>query len=259
MYIDSHCHLPHKKYKMDTVAVVTEAMSEGVERLVAIGTSLKENELAIKTAQKFPGVYCTVGIYPHEDIGLDVDKLRLELEKQLKTSQKIVGIGECGIDITNWKGGRPLLDQRDLFEMQLNLALGTSLPIVVHNRNGSDHIFELVKKVGASWLRGVAHCFSSTWEDAKRFLDLGFYISFSGNITYPSAQERREVVKKTPLEKILIETDSPYLPPQRHRGEPNYPKYVKIVAEKVAEIKQIPIKEVEDATAKNTCRLFQIK
>jgi TatD DNase family protein len=260
MLIDSHCHLPHKKYEKSTEEIIKEASLAGITKLVTIGTSLEENALVNAVAEKYTNVFCTQGIYPHEDLGKSIEFLRKELEDQIQKSEKIVGVGECGLDVTGWKGGRSVDEQKELFKMQTQLAIDHSLPLIVHNRNADIETFEALADVGTSWLRGVAHCFSSTWETAQAFLDIGFYISFSGKITYPSADKGLlDTVANVPMDRFVLETDAPLLPPQGHRGETNYPKYVKIVAEKVAQVKQKSLEEIVSQSYQNTCELFSFE
>jgi len=256
MLIDSHCHLPHKKYEIDLPTILQQARDNGVSKLINIGTSIKENIKVIKTLKNHNEIYGSIGIYPHEDQNKTLDELEQFLEKNVTTSKKIIGIGECGIDITNLKGGRNLEDQLELFEMQLSFAEKNNLPVIVHNRNGDKYVLKMLKRY--SGIKGVAHGFRSTWETAKGFLDLGIYISFAANISYPSNDYLRDILKKVPNNMFVIETDSPYLPPQSHRGEVNYPKYVKIIAEKIATVKQIPFTEICRITRENTCSLFNI-
>lgn len=258
MLIDSHCHLFHDKYKKSSKEMVIEAADEGITKLICVGTSLSENLPVLNAIEEFPGVYGAIGIYPHDDMHKPLDELINNLEKQVTYSPKIVAIGECGIDITEWRGGRSLEEQLPLFEEQLKLAVKLNLPVVIHNRNGDDPVFQLVKKYVQTGLRGVIHCFVSDWDFAQKILDLGFFISFAGNITYPSNNALREIVQKVPVDRFLVETDSPYLPPQAHRGQVNEPKYVKIVAEKVAAIKNLSFEETSDLAYKNTCALFNI-
>ncbi|MFH1648627.1 MAG: TatD family hydrolase [Patescibacteria group bacterium] len=259
MLIDSHCHIPHKKYDMTPEEVVLDAKKAGVTKFISIGTSIGETELVVKTASQFPNVYPTVGIYPHEDKGRSLSDLEKDFRKVLSKCKKdIVGIGECGIDISNWENGRKIDEQIEIFEMQINIAKETSLPLIVHNRKGDQQVLKLLEKHKGIKLRGVVHCFDSDWDFAQKILDLGFYISFSGLITYPNKNALIEVVKNVPMNRFLVETDAPYLSPQEYRGQVNYPKYVRIVAEKVATIKEISIAEVEENSFKNTCSLFEI-
>ena len=258
MLIDSHCHLIHKNYEIPLEQVLSEAKENGVDKFITIGTSIKENLIAIKTAETVKDVYCSIGIYPHEDKGMDLDKLRDSLRENFKTSKKVIAIGECGVDVSGWEGGRSLKEQLEIFEMQLELAKESGLPIIVHNRNGKEEVYAILKKYSELGVLGVMHCFTYDWEYAQKILGLGFYISFTNIITYPKKEQLLEVVKKVPMDKFLLETDAPYLPPQSHRGEINYPKYVKIVAEKVAQVKQKTLDEISDRSYQNTCKLFKL-
>lgn len=259
MLIDSHCHLVHKKYGISLEQIISEAKENGVEKFITIGTSIKENSTAIKTAESFEDIYCSIGIHPQDDRDKDINALQVSLTEDLKKSKKIIAIGECGADISNWENARGLNDQLKLFEMQLELAKENNLPVVIHNRDGNEEVYTLLKKYSNLGLCGVMHCFTSNWNYAQRILDLGFYISFTNMITYPKKDLLLEVVKNIPMDKFLIETDAPYLPPQSHRGEINYPKYVRIVAEKVAQVKQKSFEEVSDCSYQNTCKLFKLR
>ena len=252
--IDSHCHLPHNKVR--ALKWLTDAKLEGVEKFITIGTSIAESEQAVALAHEFNNVYATIGGYQNDDKNVALSVLNTQLQQLVSTSTKIVGVGECGIDISNWANGRSVTEQLELFDMQIKFALQNNLPLVIHNRNGDEPVITLLKKYKSDNLRGVAHCFASSWEAAQQFLDLGFYISFSGLITYPSRKELLEVVKNVPFDKFLVETDSPYLPPQEHRGERNEPKYVKMVAQKLANVKVLPVSEICRLSYENTCRLF---
>jgi TatD DNase family protein len=258
MLIDSHCHLIHKNYKLPLNQILSEAKEDGVDKFITIGTSIKENTIAIQTAEEIKDVYCSIGIYPHEDIGVELKDLETSLRENLKRTEKIVAIGECGIDISNHDKQRSVEDQIELFEMQILLAKENSLPLMVHNRNGDKQVLELLEKHADFDLRGVVHCFDSDWEFAQKILNLGLYVSFTNMITYPKKDTLLEVVKNVPMDRFLVETDAPYLPPQTLRGELNYPKYVKIVAEKVAQVKQKPFDEVCASSYENTCSLFDI-
>ena len=256
-FIDSHCHLPPLSNKPLLDKVLQEALSEEVVRFVNIGTSVKNNELALDVARKYDHVFSTAAIYPHEDLGESLPDLRVCLENFVVSNRLfVVAVGECGIDISDWEGGRSLEDQIPLFEMQAELAKKLDLPLIVHNRNGEAQVLDVLRGVGSN--KGVIHCFSSSWEFAKSVLDLGFYISFSGFITYENRNSLLETVRKVPVDRILIETDSPYIPPAGHRGEKNMPKYVKLVAQKVSDIKGITLGEVADFSTNNARRLFNI-
>lgn len=258
MLIDSHCHLVHEKYEKSLEEIIKEAEEFGVTGFITVGTTINDNKKAIETAEKSEKVHCSVGIYPHEDMDISISDLEKSLEDSLVMSKKIVAIGETGVEMPVWENGRDLDKQLELFEMHLKLALKHKLPIIVHNRNGNDEVYALLKKYSDFGLTGVMHCFTSDWGYAQKILDLGFYISFTNIITYPKKDELLEVVKNIPMDRFLVETDAPYLPPQSLRGEINYPKYAKIVAEKVAQVKQKTFEEICQASYDNTCKLFKI-
>ena len=256
MLIDTHCHLIHKKYTKSPEELVKEAHLEGVKKIITIGTSLKNSRNDLEKTKKLNTVYNTVGIYPHEDTDKPLEELEQNLQKLINKYEKVVGIGECGIDITDWDGGRTVEQQIELFEMQIGLARKNNLPLVVHNRNGDDQIFGVLKKYAGDNLKGVFHCFTSSWKGAQKALDLGFYLSFTGIITYPTGKDIWETVEKAPLERILVETDAPYLSPQKFRNQVNEPKYVKITAKTLAAIKKISFEKLSEATYTNSCQLF---
>lgn len=258
MLIDSHCHLPHKLYEKDVETIINEAKEWGVEKIINIGTSVKENEKVIGISKNYENVLCSVGIHPQEDRKLDLKSLEKSLKEVLEKSDRIVAIGECGIDISNWENQRPVEDQEKLFDIQVKLAKKTRLPLIIHNRNGDDIVLKVLNNNIGSDLKGVVHCFNSNWEFAEKILDLGFYLSFTNLISYPKKDDLIEVVRNVPNDRFLIETDAPYLPPQSMRGQINYPKYVKIVAEKVAQVKQITFDKVSELSYRNTCSLFKI-
>ncbi len=258
MLIDSHCHLVHEKYQESVEEIIEDAKKFGVEKFITVGTSVEENNKAIEASEKSEKIFCSVGIYPHEDVGISLSDLKKSLEENLKSSKRIVAIGETGIEMPLWENGRTLDKQVELLEMHLNLALENKLPVIIHNRNGNEEVYALLKKYSEKGLSGVMHCFTADWNYAQMILDLGFHISFTNIITYPKKEQLLEVVKNVPMDKFLLETDAPYLPPQSLRGEINYPKYVRIVAEKVAQVKQKTLDEVSDCSYKNTCKLFKI-
>ena len=258
MLIDSHCHLPHRRYEKPLEEILSDARKSGVEKFISIGTSVSENKLVSDTANEYEPIFCTIGIYPHENKGTMMSELISSLDENLKISKKIIGVGECGVDISNWSNGRSLEEQLELFKMQVLFAKEHKLPLVVHNRNGDEHVLKILKENYDSDLRGVIHCFDSNWDFAKKILDLGFYLSFTNMVTYKNKENLLEVVKNVPKDKFLVETDAPYLPPQEFRGKINYPMYVKIVAEKVAQVKQKTFEDISELSYRNTCSLFNL-
>lgn len=243
---------------MSPEEIIAEAKTNDVTKLITIGTSTNDANLVIEAAKKFDNVYCTLGIYPHEDLDKSVEDLQSYLEKKLKEYPEVLGIGECGIDVTDWQGGRIIEDQKELFEMQVNVAIENSLPVVIHNRKGEKEILEILERYKGMGLRGLIHCFDSNSDFAKKVLDMGFYISFSGMITYPQKTDVVEVAKNVPLNRFLVETDAPYLKPWTVEDEANYPKYVRIIAEKIAQVKQIPFEKICELSYQNTCSIFCI-
>jgi TatD DNase family protein len=257
MLIDSHCHLSDPRLKENIKEIISEAKRIGVVKFVNIGTSILNDKNSVKLANEYEEVYTSVGVYPHEDKDLQVSQMSEELQKLINGSKRIVAVGECGIDNVEGKGEREIKDQEKIFLMQLELAVKNDLPVVIHNRGGDEIIFSLLNGY-KNKIRGVAHCFSSDWETAKKYLELGFYLSFSGILTYPSAKDLTDVLKKVPDDRFVFETDAPYLPPQGHRGEVNKPEYVRIVAEKASQIKEKPFADVCRLSYDNTCRLFNL-
>jgi len=257
MLIDSHCHLPSLKNSEKLEKTVNEACAEGVEFIINVGTSLRLSKEAIKVASLYTNVFATIAVYPHEDRDVLFTNIQSSLA-DLACQPKVVAIGETGLDVSDWKKGRSVDDQLRLFELHIKLALDHNLPLIIHNRNADDLVLETLAKYKTAKLRGVLHCFSSSWEIAQRFMDLNFLLSFAGMITYPSRKPLLEVVNQVPMDMFLVETDSPYLPPQGHRGEENQPKYVKIVAEKIAQVKQKSFEDIAEVTSSNTRKLFNI-
>jgi TatD DNase family protein len=257
MLIDSHCHLPTLKHNEQLAQKLFEAQSEGVAKLINVGTSIKTSQTALDVAKNYASVFSTISVYPHEDLDMEPKDLVNQL-KGLSSNKKVVAVGETGLDISEWHGGRSVEDQLVLYEEHIKLALDLDLPLILHNRNADDLIISTLKRYKTTNLRGVAHCFSSTWETAQQLLDLNFMLSFAGMITYPSRKSLLSIIEKVPMDMFLVETDSPYLPPQGHRGEENQPKYVKIVAEKIAQVKQKSLEDIALSSTSNACRLFNL-
>jgi TatD DNase family protein len=256
MLIDSHAHIQGKEYAGEREAVIARARQAGVEKIIAVGGAgdMSSNTEARALADAFPNVYATVGMHPHDakDVGAeDVAKL-----KELAAHPKVVAVGETGLDY--YYSHSPHDVQRRVFGQFIHMALETDLPIVVHERDAAQETAELLRSEGAGKLRGVIHCFTGNYEAACAYLDLGFYLSFTGIITFKNAGPLREVVRKVPLERMLVETDSPYLTPVPHRGKRNEPAYVRWVAEAIAHIKGIEVEEVAETTTRNVQDLFKI-
>jgi len=258
MLIDSHTHLDDARYDGDREAVLSRAQQAGVETFITIGCDLATSKAAIDLASRYPFVYATIGVHPHEvkHIGDDwYDELR-----RLAKHPKVVAYGEIGLDY-HYNYSPPKL-QRDRFREQIGIARDLGLPIIVHTREAQEDTIAILKEERAQKVGGVFHCFSGDAWLAKDALDLGFFLSFSGVITFQNATMLRDILKTVPMDRLLIETDCPYLTPVPHRGKRNEPAYVRHVAEKIAEIRAerdaVTAEEIGVITSQNARRLFKI-
>jgi TatD DNase family protein len=254
--IDSHAHIQGAEFAADFQAVIDRAHAAGVEQIVVVGGAgeLSSNEAAVAVAHSFPGLFATVGMHPHD--AKDLSEEDLKRLKELAADSKVVAVGETGLDFYYDHSPRDL--QMKIFARFIHMARETNLPIVVHDRDAHSEIAEVLRSEGGEDLRGVIHCFTGDYEAAKTFLDLGFYLSFSGIITFKNAESLREVARKLPLERMLVETDSPYLAPVPHRGKRNEPAFVRLVAEAIAQVKGVGVDEVAEVTSLNARLLFGI-
>jgi TatD DNase family protein len=263
IFVDSHAHLDGEQFQADREQVIARARESGVEAIVAIGNGDGPGTLdcGIKLAEQYEFIYATVGIHPHE-AKLATDAAFAELE-QLAKRPKVVAWGEIGLDYFYDHSPRDL--QQRVFVKQMELARWAKLPIVIHCRpsEGADDAWqECLGLISQHWassgLGGVLHCFTGTWAHAKRALDLGFMISFAGNVTFPKAQQIRDAVKEVPLDRILIETDCPFLAPVPHRGKRNEPAFVRETARQLGELRDLSTEEIGVQTAKNFYRFFSL-
>ncbi len=256
MLIDSHAHIQCKEYAGEAPAVIARARAAGVETIVAVGGAgdMSSNTAAVALANSFADVYATVGMHPHD--AKDVGDEELTGLRQLAADRKVIAIGETGLDY--YYDHSPRETQRQVFIRFIHLARETRLPIVVHERAAARETAELLSSAGGGDLAGVIHCFTGDYQEAARYLDMGLVLSFTGIITFKNAGALREVVGKVPLEKILVETDSPYLTPVPHRGKRNEPAYVRLVAETVAQIKNVTLEQVAAVTTANARALFRL-
>jgi TatD DNase family protein len=255
MLIDSHCHIDDHRYDVDRDATILRARAAGIGHFVTIGCDLETSRAAVELAKRHVYISATVGVHPHE-----VKHIKDSWYNDLRTlakSERVVAYGEIGLDYHYDHSPRDV--QRERFREQMRLARELRLPIVIHTREAQEDTIAILKEEKGGEVGGVFHCFSGDAWLAKDALDLGFYLSFSGVITFQNAVMLRDIVKTVPLDRILVETDSPYLTPVPHRGKRNEPAYVRHVAEKIAEIHGVSVPEVEEATTQNTKRLFRIK
>ncbi len=263
MFVDSHAHLEGEQFDTDREQMLVRARETGVERIVAIGSGTGPGSLdcAIKLAEKYEFIYATIGIHPHEaKLASGADFQELE---QLAKCPKVIACGEIGLDYFYDHSPRDV--QQRVFLKQLDLAKAAKLPIVIHCRpsqdseNAWEDCLNLLQEHWASnGLGGILHCFTGTWAHAKRALDIGFMISFAGNVTFPKAQQIRDAAKEVPLDRMLIETDSPFLAPVPHRGKRNEPAFVKEVARQLGELRGLSTEEIGRLTAQNFYRFFSL-
>jgi TatD DNase family protein len=263
MFVDSHAHLDGERYDGDRRQVITRAREAGIEAIVSVGTGDGPGTLdcAVKLAEQYDGLYATIGIHPHEArMAAEKDFAQLE---ELARKPKVIAWGEIGLDYFYDHSPREV--QKRVFQRQMEQARAAKLPIVIHCRpsDGSEDAWDdCLDLIGQQWLGtglgGVLHCFTGTTAHAKRALDMGFMISFAGNITFPKAQQIREAAMEVPLDRMLIETDSPYLAPVPNRGRRNEPAFVKEVARQVGELRGISTAEAGRQTTENFYRFFSL-
>ncbi len=255
MYVDSHCHLDDADFADEgVVEIVNRAKSAGVGHFLTICTRIVEFDKILATAQKSPLIHCTVGTHPHHaeeesELNVTVDEI-----VSYTKDPKVVGIGETGLDYHY--NNSPPDKQQKVFATHIEAGLAADLPLIIHTRAADDDTIRLMRNVGKGKSRGVMHCFSGDLKLAQHSLDLGYYISFSGIITFKKADELREVVKYVPIERILVETDAPWLAPVPHRGKRNEPSFVVLTAQMVAQLKNMPVEEVAEKTTDNFFQLF---
>ena len=255
--IDSHAHIDFPQFADDREAMLERARAAGVTTLLAIGSGPGPEKLdaAIPFAEQHDWIYATVGTHPHE--AKELTPAHLEQLARLAKHPRVIAYGEIGLDYFYDHSPRDV--QQRVFKEQMELAARAKLPIIIHCRDAwTDCLDMLEKNWRPTGLGGVLHCFTSTLEDAKRGLDMGFLISFAGNSTYPKAQNLRDVAKALPLANLLIETDSPFLAPQPCRGKRNEPAYVGEVAKAIGSVRNLAAEEVASATAGNFRRFFKL-
>lgn len=251
--IDSHCHIYGPKYEDDRDQVIARAQAAGVRQILVVGCDVKDSRMALDFAKSTAGVFAAVGIHPHHADQFDEHSLS-EL-RALTTGDEVVALGEMGLDFYYDNSPRP--EQQRAFEQQLILARELGMPVVIHTRDAEDETAQVLAQHPPE-TGGHVHCFTGSMGFASDLLDLGLHIGFTGIITFPRSEALREVVRMVPLERILIETDSPFLAPVPHRGRRNEPAYVVQVAEKIAELKQCSVEEVSEATDRNFAQLYAV-
>ena len=258
MIFDTHCHLYDEKYIEGAIEAIKTSILNGVDLFMIPGDNLVNSKKAIELATLFPQVYCAIGVHPSDVMELDIEESINELRRLYKTSSKIKAIGEIGMDKYWVKEENVIKKQKEFFIRQIELANELELPIIIHDRDAHNEVLEVLKNHKPLY-GGVMHCFSGSVEYLKEILKLGLYIGLDGPVTYKNAVTPKEVAEYVPLDRLLVETDSPYLTPTPFRGKINYPHYVKYVIEEICRIKSINSREIENITCENGKKLFGIE
>lgn len=258
--VDTHAHLDFPQFDADRPAVVERAGAAGVEIMVNVGADLASSERAVALAAEYESIYAAVGVHPHD--AKTLDGAVLSRLRQLAGQPKVVAVGEIGLDY--YRDLSPRENQRRAFQAQLAWAAKLGKPVIIHDRDAHDEVLRMLADwaadLGGSALAGrlgVLHTFSGDLAMAEQAVELGFYISISGPVTYHNARKLPEIVRTLPLDRLLVETDCPYLAPEPHRGKRNEPAYVHLVARRIAELKELPLTELARATTANAQHLFQ--
>lgn len=255
MLFDTHAHLNAEQFDEDRDEVIARARENGVSTIVNVGFNRETIPTTLELAEKYDFIYAVVGWHPQDAINMKEHDL--EWLEELTKHPKVVGLGEMGLDYY-WDTS-PRDVQAEVFRKQIRLARKLQMPIVIHDRDAHQDIIDILREEKAGEVGGIMHCFSGSYELAKMALDMNFYISFGGPLTFKNAKKPKEVAAQIPLDRILIETDCPYLTPHPFRGKRNESAYVKYVAEEMAQIHGLPFEELAKLTADNARRLFNIR
>ena len=256
MLIDSHCHLNMldlAPFGDDLANVIKAAADNDVQAMLCVSVDLKTLPAVMQCAERFANVYASVGVHPNDskDETPSVDEL-----VALASQPKVIAIGETGLDYFRSEGD--LQWQRDAFRTHIRAAIKVQKPVIIHTRDAREDTLKIMHEENIQQAGGVMHCFTETWEMAEAAMEMGFYISFSGIVTFKNAKELQDVAKRIPLERMLVETDSPYLAPVPYRGKANYPAYVRNVAEFIAELRGESYEKIAEATTRNFHTLFKL-
>jgi len=254
MFIDSHCHLDRidlAPYKNDFTVFMKEAENSQIEHMLCIAIDLESYPAMYKLVEPYSSISLSVGVHPNVTEGKEPTREELIT---LADDKKVIAIGETGLDYFRSEGNLEWQHQR--FRDHIQVAKTLNKPLIIHTREAGQKSLDILAEENAQQVGGIIHCFTEDWEYAKRALDLNFYISFSGIVTFKNALQIKEVAKQVPAERFLIETDSPYLAPVPFRGKPNYPTYVRYVAEQLAELRSTTVAEIAEQSIENFYRLF---
>jgi TatD DNase family protein len=252
MLVDSHCHLNFPELVQNMDQVLESMRSNQVGHALCVSVTLDKFPEVLAIAEQYPNIYASVGVHPDYE---DIQEPTVEELVRLANHPRVVAIGETGLDYFRLTGD--LEWQRHRFRTHIRAAKATGKPLIIHTRNAAEDTLRLMQEEGAAEVGGVMHCFTESWEVAQAAIEMGFYISFSGIVTFKNAQALKDVAQMVPLDKILVETDSPYLAPIPFRGKTNQPAYVRHVAEEVARLRDVPLQQFMDTTTANFFKLFK--
>ncbi|MBT3256684.1 MAG: TatD family hydrolase [Deltaproteobacteria bacterium] len=252
MLVDSHCHLDMKDFDKDGEAVIGRARKEGIVHMISIGIDVKSSQSAIDLARRYAFISATVGCHPH-----DADECGpedLQMLSRMTAEPEVVAWGEIGLDY--YRNYSKKENQRKIFQTQLELAQTAKLPVIIHDRDAHEEVYATLEKMGKGERKGVIHCFSGDRDLAEAFIALGYYISIPGTVTYKKAIQIKEVAATIPLDRMLVETDAPFLAPVPRRGKRNEPSLVNHTAREIAKLREIPFETVAEQTTRNAGTLF---
>lgn len=253
-FIDSHCHLNFPELHATLPELLQRMQDNQVSHALCISVNLEDFPQVLQLAESHPNLYASVGVHPDYENIEEPDVARLLI---LANHPKVIAIGETGLDYYRLKGD--LEWQRERFRIHIRAAKASGKPLIIHTREASEDTLRLMTEEGASEIGGVMHCFTESWSVAEAALALGFHISFSGIVTFKNAMQVKEVAQRVPLDRMLIETDAPYLAPVPHRGKLNQPAYVRHVAEEIARLRGLTVDEIGERTTENFRRLFAVR
>lgn len=252
--IDSHAHLDDKQFNYDRDSIIKDLRENYIAYFINPASDMESSKNSLELSDKYEFIFSAVGVHPHEAEDF-TDEMLVEL-KEMARNKKVVAIGEIGLDYYYDNSPRDI--QKDVFRRQMELAKELNLPVIIHSRDAYGDTFDILNEFKGEVI-GVMHCYSGSIEMAERYMSLGYYISFAGPVTFKNATNVKDTATKVPMDRMLIETDSPYLTPTPNRGKRNEPKYVKYVAETIANLREIPLSDLIESTRENTIKLFNLK
>lgn len=254
MIFETHAHYDDEKFDKDRDKLLIKLQEEGIGYVVNVGASLSSTKASLELAERYEYIYAAVGVHPNETAELNEENFKWLSDMADQT--KVVAIGEIGLDYY-WKEPEPQI-QKIWFERQMELARDKKLPMIIHSRDAAKDTLDMIKACDGGSIGGVIHCYSYGVEIAKEYLDMGFYLGIGGVVTFPNAKKLKEVVQYMPLDRIVLETDCPYLAPVPNRGKRNSSLNLKYVAAKIAELRKIPEEEVIEVTYQNAKKMYQL-